>query len=197
MKSAGTLGLVIALLACIGAFVTSSVQIVEANHVGIPVFMGSIGDELKPGLHFVNPFSDIHTFDTRNVISSRLARLNEGDKAESDCVVVLDGSRAKTCVDVSLVLSLKNGNVDLPALYVGLLSPMLPIAARPGECLATSAERVDQARRLEREIAALETRLRNEPQFNRKVELRRQLRRRSDDLNDLITPKPLKTEDVP
>lgn len=87
--------------------------------------------------------------------------------------------------------------VDLRALYSGLLAPMLPIQARPGEHMTATTERLDQVRNVEREIAALETRLRNEPQFNRKVELRRQLRRRSDDLNDLITPKPLKTEDVP
>lgn len=110
-KRASKIGLVVAPLACIGAFLTSSVQVVEANHVGIPVFLGTVGDELKPGLHFVNPFSDINVFDTRNVTSSRLARLDEGDKAKSDCVLVFDGSRAKTCIDISLVLSLKDGNV--------------------------------------------------------------------------------------
>lgn len=86
--------------------------------------------------------------------------------------------------------------VDLPALYAGLLTPILPIPARPGERLADAAERVDQARRIEREIVGLEKRLRTEPQFNRKVELRRELRRRSDELNALISPEPLKTEDV-
>ena len=86
--------------------------------------------------------------------------------------------------------------VDLPALYAGLLTPMLPIPARPGEGLADATERVHQARRIEREIVGLEKRLRTEPQFNRKVELRRELRRRSDELNALISPEPLKTEDV-
>ena len=110
-KRASKIGLAIAPLAFIAAFITSSVQVVEANHVGIPVFLGTIGDELQPGLHFVNPFSDVNVFDTRNVTSSRLSRLAEGDKAGSDCVLVFDGSRAKTCVDVTLVLSLKDGNV--------------------------------------------------------------------------------------
>lgn len=85
--------------------------------------------------------------------------------------------------------------VDLPALYAGLLTPMLPIPARPGERLADAAERVDQARRIEREIVGLEKRLRTEPQFNRKVELRRQLRERSHALDALSTPESLKTED--
>lgn len=86
--------------------------------------------------------------------------------------------------------------VDLPALYAGLLAPILPIPARPGERLADAAERVDQARKLEREIAALERRLRNEPQFNRKVEMHRKLRERSAALDALSTPALLKTEDV-
>lgn len=86
--------------------------------------------------------------------------------------------------------------VDLPALYAGLLIPILPIRARPGECLADATERVDQARRIEREIAGLEKRLRNEPQFNRKVELRRELRERSDALDALNFAKQLKTEDA-
>ena len=37
-------------------------------------------------------------------------------------------------------------------------------------------DRVERARKLEREVANLEKRLRNEVQFNRKVELRRELR---------------------
>jgi hypothetical protein len=75
--------------------------------------------------------------------------------------------------------------VDLSGLYAGLLRPILPMPPRPGECLADATQRVDQARKLEREIAALEQRLRNEPQFNRKVELRRELRDRSAALDTL------------
>ena len=47
---------------------------------------------------------------------------------------------------------------------------------------------MDQARKLEREIATLERRLRNEPQFNRKVELRRELRDRTATLAALTDP---------
>lgn len=75
--------------------------------------------------------------------------------------------------------------VDLPALYAGLLAPMLPIPARPGERLADATDRVDQARRIEREIAGLEKRLRTEPQFNRKVELRRKILDQTDALRSL------------
>ena len=82
--------------------------------------------------------------------------------------------------------------LDLPALYAGLLAPILPIAARPGERLSETTARMDQARVVEREIAALERRLRAELQLNRKVELRRQLRDRTAmlvALTDLATSK--------
>jgi len=69
--------------------------------------------------------------------------------------------------------------LDLAALYTGLLAPILPIAARPGERLSETTARIDDARAVEREIAALERRLRAELQLNRKVELRRQIRDRT------------------
>lgn len=78
--------------------------------------------------------------------------------------------------------------LDLPTLYAALLTPILPVPARPGERLSKAVDRVGQARKLEREVASLEKRLRNEPQFNRKVELRRKLRSRSAELDALNSP---------
>jgi hypothetical protein len=78
--------------------------------------------------------------------------------------------------------------LDLPGLYAGLLAPILPFTARPGERLSQTSERVAQARKLEREIAALRQRLRAEPQLNRKVELRRQLNDRTGALAALTGP---------
>jgi hypothetical protein len=66
--------------------------------------------------------------------------------------------------------------IDLPSLYAALLAPLLPIASQPGEDAATVAARVEAAQKLEREIATLQRKLRNEPQLNRKVDLRRTLK---------------------
>ncbi len=66
--------------------------------------------------------------------------------------------------------------IDLPALYESLLTTLLPVAARRGESVSDATGRMDRARKLEREIAALERKLRNEPQLNRKVELRKALK---------------------
>lgn len=87
--------------------------------------------------------------------------------------------------------------LDLPGLYAQLLTPLLPVAVRPGETLPEVTERIDRIHKLEREIASLERRLRNEPQFNRKVGLRRQLRDRTAALNALTDPSAPRTKDDP
>lgn len=78
--------------------------------------------------------------------------------------------------------------LDLPGLYAQLLAPLLPAPPRPGETLTDATARLARATRLQREIAALERQIRTEPQFNRKVELRRQWRERAAELAELTAP---------
>lgn len=87
--------------------------------------------------------------------------------------------------------------LDLPGLYTSLLTPILPIALRSGEDMSVAAGRMDQSRKLERDIAVLEKKLRTEPQLNRKVELRRHLRDRTAALLALTEPTAPKTEEFP
>jgi len=87
--------------------------------------------------------------------------------------------------------------LDLPGLYAALLTSILPIPTHPGEDVSEATGRMDQARKLEREIANLEKKLRSEPQLNRKVELRRQIRDRTAVLAALTDPATPKTEDAP
>ncbi|CAM3282929.1 DUF4391 domain-containing protein [Williamsia muralis] len=77
-------------------------------------------------------------------------------------------------------------SITLPALYTALLDPLTPVAARPGEDVSEVAVRLETVRKLEREIAALERKLRTEPQFNRKVELRRALKTKQAELTVLV-----------
>jgi hypothetical protein len=78
--------------------------------------------------------------------------------------------------------------VNLGGLYAGLIKPLIPIATRPGETVSEVTARIENARKLDREIAKLEKQLRNEPQFNRRVELRRQLTDRISAHNALLGP---------
>ncbi|WP_326831560.1 DUF4391 domain-containing protein [Arthrobacter sp. BL-252-APC-1A] len=66
--------------------------------------------------------------------------------------------------------------IDLGGLYTALLTPLLPVATRAGDDVSEVAARLVSVRKLEREIATLERKLRTEPQLNRKIELRRTLK---------------------
>lgn len=77
-------------------------------------------------------------------------------------------------------------SITLHALYTALLDPLTPVAARPGEDVSEVAARLDTVRKLEREIATLQRKIRTEPQFNRKVELRRALKTKQAELTVLV-----------
>lgn len=72
--------------------------------------------------------------------------------------------------------------INLSALYLALLEPLTVVRARPGEAMSGVADRVKVISKLEREIAALQRKLKNEKQFNRKVELQRTLKARQAEL---------------
>lgn len=84
--------------------------------------------------------------------------------------------------------------LDLPSLYEEILSALLPVDRRAGETVSEATDRLDRARKLHREIAALEKRLRVEPQLNRKIELRRQIMERTAVLTELTDPAPSNKE---
>ena len=79
--------------------------------------------------------------------------------------------------------------LDLAGLHHMLLASIAPVAGVPGESTSGLLDRVATVRRLEREALALERRLRSEGQFNRQVEIRRQLRQKQAELVAL-TSKP-------
>ena len=78
--------------------------------------------------------------------------------------------------------------LDMDGLYGQLLGRLLPHPVRSGEALSDALERIARIRLLTREIVALETRLRAEPQLNRKVELRRRIQERKAALIELTEP---------
>jgi hypothetical protein len=80
--------------------------------------------------------------------------------------------------------------INLATLYTALLEPLTPLAARPGEEVPDVAARLKSVRKLERELATLERKIRTEPQLNRKVELRRALKMKQATLADLTSPPP-------
>jgi hypothetical protein len=86
--------------------------------------------------------------------------------------------------------------IDLAGLYAQILTALMPIQVRPSEELSRAIDRMARIRKLERDIAALDRQVRTEPQFNRKVELRRVLRTRQADLDSLTNKNESTTEDA-
>jgi hypothetical protein len=78
--------------------------------------------------------------------------------------------------------------IDLPTLYARLIESLASLRARPGEDATEIAARLESIRKLEREVAALERKLRAEPQLNRKVEIRRTLKTKQAALTALTSP---------
>lgn len=75
--------------------------------------------------------------------------------------------------------------ISLASLYAALLEPLTAISVRPGEGLSDVSTRLESVRRLEREVATLDRKIRTEPQLNRKVELRRTLKAKQAELSAL------------
>lgn len=75
--------------------------------------------------------------------------------------------------------------LDLPRFYEQLLRELLPIQAWPGESMAALMERHGHITAKQRECRRLEARIQREKQFNRKVELNRQLRALKTELDTL------------
>ena len=74
---------------------------------------------------------------------------------------------------------------DLGVLYDRILAGLLPTQVRKQENVSEASERLIQAAKLERELSRLQVRMRNEPQFNRKAELRRTIRKKEAELERL------------
>ncbi|MEW8436872.1 MAG: DUF4391 domain-containing protein [Candidatus Thiodiazotropha taylori] len=79
--------------------------------------------------------------------------------------------------------------LDLTRLYEQMLRQLIPLPAREGEPIAVLAERHHQVAIKQRECRRLETRVHREKQFNRKIELNRQLRELKAELDGLREPK--------
>lgn len=78
--------------------------------------------------------------------------------------------------------------IDLPALYEALLGALMPVARRSGETVSDAAARMEQIKKVQREISSLERKLSAEPQLNRKIELRRQIHTSTATLKSLTDP---------
>lgn len=66
--------------------------------------------------------------------------------------------------------------IDLEALYLAVLEPLLPLPRVSGSRVSEVAERIETVAKLDCGITALERKIKREVQFNRQVALRQELR---------------------
>lgn len=76
--------------------------------------------------------------------------------------------------------------LNIGSLYEQMLRRLITIEAKPGESLKKQVERITAIRGKEAECKKLEQRLGREKQFNRKVELNRELRSCKEEINALL-----------
>ena len=89
--------------------------------------------------------------------------------------------------------------LDMESLYaqmlrLHMLASSFALRSRPGEALADTVERDNRIRAMRWECKRLETRLKKETQFNRKVEINAELHRSRADLANLEGAKDLSTQ---
>lgn len=80
----------------------STIRIVDANTVGIPVTVGHIGEPMQPGFQFTAPWTEVHQFSTRAQELSMLAAADEGDKSKDDSIEVRGSDGYKMNVDITI-----------------------------------------------------------------------------------------------
>jgi hypothetical protein len=85
----------------------------------------------------------------------------------------------------SIELSILQG-LDLKAVYENIIRQLLPIKAKPEIELTAVLERQAQIDKLTQECERLESRMRAEKQFSKKVELNMELQRKRKELNQLL-----------
>lgn len=79
-------------------------------------------------------------------------------------------------------------SLNLKSLYDLMLRTFIALPAREGEQLPDLVEREYRIRQLQRQLKQLETKLRAEKQFNRKVDLNTEVRRLTAELNAMMSP---------
>lgn len=76
--------------------------------------------------------------------------------------------------------------LDLKTVYENIIRNLLTVKAKHDTELASALERQAQIDKLMKECQRLESKIRNEKQFNRKVELNMELQRKRKELNQLL-----------
>ena len=130
------------------------------------------------------PFPIIYQliFEDRIKVKAAYKRPNESDNSKWVVDVYFETEwQAIDCKRLELPVAL-----DLGGLYEHLLRQLMPLPAKSGETLKAHVERLGMIRSKQQECRKMEAKLQKEQQFNRKVELNKQLRQLNQELTGLL-----------
>ena len=123
-------------------------------------------------------------FEDKMRVALAYKRINESDETKwvieqylsSEWLAVKDAEQLKTPLPIAL---------NLGGLYEQMLKALMPIVANEGENIKAQTERLSQIMQKQKEIVQLQSKMRNEKQFNRKVEMNNQLKALQSQLAEL------------
>lgn len=83
---------------------TSTIKQIDVGEVGVKSLFGKVQpDILESGLHMVNPFVDITTFDTKTQNYTMSGVHDEGDKSGDDAIRVLTADGLEVVIDLTVL----------------------------------------------------------------------------------------------
>ena len=109
----------------------SSIRVVAATDVGIPVTLGKIGSPLKPGVHFTLPWTQVTSFSTRFQESLMTKDATEGDRPTPDQITVLSSEGGRLDLDVTVRYGIDATKADTLFRRVGSMLGIRDRIVRP------------------------------------------------------------------
>lgn len=117
----------------LGAVLTigSSVRLIGATDIGVPVTFGKVGSPLRSGIHLVAPWTEINSFSIRLQQSDMSQDTTSGDRAVSDGVEVLSSEGGRMVLDVTVRYSIDPAQAGTLFRTVGSMDGIRDRIVRP------------------------------------------------------------------
>ncbi|MGI4727163.1 MAG: prohibitin family protein [Janthinobacterium lividum] len=86
----------------------SMFKVIEPGKVGVKTLFGKVENDVLPsGLHLINPFVDVTTFDAKTQNYTMSGMSNEGQKEGDDAIRILSADGLEVTIDLSVLFRLK------------------------------------------------------------------------------------------
>jgi regulator of protease activity HflC (stomatin/prohibitin superfamily) len=110
--------------------VLSTIAIIPAGHVGVPILFGRVQDRnLSEGLHFINPFAQVEVMTVRTETYTMSSVRDEGPVKGDDSITALSADGLMMPLDVTLAYRLVP--TDAPWLYRSIGPDFVDKVIRP------------------------------------------------------------------